>query len=109
MEELLLIGGGRRGKPVRSRRFSSLLISSPLFSSLLFSILFFLSFLTELFRYSRRRPALRMVWSRVFTYALGGATAYVVCDALDELFIYLHCRRYATAHECTCERERVSE
>ena len=37
MEELLLIGGGRRGKPVRSRRFSSLLISSHLFSSLLLS------------------------------------------------------------------------
>ena len=33
------------------------------------------------------------MYHRVFRYALGGATAYVVCDALDELFIYLHCRR----------------
>ena len=36
----------------------------------------------------------REMWSRVVGVSVGAATAYAVTDALDELCLYLHCKRY---------------
>ena len=50
----------------------------------------------------------REMWSRVVGLSVGAATAYAVTDALDELCLYSHCKRYEALCVLCVERGRCS-